>query len=174
MSKDASHPPPALALWFLEHFCPGNSNKEALTGDLLERFGEGRTAGWFWRQVLIAILVGVLREMQMHWLPICHAITGTVLLGYLGKMTSGHPAIVQLWMFSKRLKWPWSTILFDSSIAALFAWSVLPILVSLLLVSRAFDWTSIRRTFGISFLLIVAGNLITSVWVSGDLARAEQ
>lgn len=47
--------PPESAIWFLRHACPGDN--EALAGDLIERFREGQTRGWFWKQVLIAFAV---------------------------------------------------------------------------------------------------------------------
>lgn len=46
--------PPRLATILLEHFGP-ESNKEALAGDLLESFRQGRSSAWYWRQVLSAI-----------------------------------------------------------------------------------------------------------------------
>jgi hypothetical protein len=44
---------PRLATWLLRHARPVGDS-DALTGDLIERFREGQTRGWFWRQVLIA------------------------------------------------------------------------------------------------------------------------
>lgn len=46
--------PPAPATWLLRHFGP-QFNAEALAGDLLEEFREGRSRAWYWRQVLAAI-----------------------------------------------------------------------------------------------------------------------
>ena len=46
--------PPRLAVWLLEHFGP-ELNQEALAGDLNEAFQQGRSKGWYWRQVLGAI-----------------------------------------------------------------------------------------------------------------------
>jgi hypothetical protein len=57
--------PPATATWMLEHFTPGECN-EALAGDLLEEFQNGRTAGWYWSQVLLAIALGWFRETLAH------------------------------------------------------------------------------------------------------------
>jgi hypothetical protein len=57
--------PPATATWLLEHFSPGKRN-EALAGDLLEEFQNGRTAGWYWSQVLGAVALGWFRESLAH------------------------------------------------------------------------------------------------------------
>ena len=47
--------PPRLATWLLGHL---NGTNEALAGDLLEEYRHGRSAAWYWRQVMKAILVG--------------------------------------------------------------------------------------------------------------------
>ena len=49
--------PPALATWLLEHIRFSNTG-EALAGDLLEEFTRGRSAAWYWRQVLTTVVVG--------------------------------------------------------------------------------------------------------------------
>jgi hypothetical protein len=46
--RPRSSRPPALAAWLVEHAIPGGKN-EALAGDLLEGFGEGRSKAWYWR-----------------------------------------------------------------------------------------------------------------------------
>ncbi len=71
--------PPTLAVWLLRHLCP-KGNDDALTGDLFERFGERQSDGWFWRQVLIAILVGVSKELRVHWPQICWNSVALVLI----------------------------------------------------------------------------------------------
>jgi len=47
--------PPALANWMLDHLTPAG-HEDALAGDLLEEFRAGRSAAWYWRQVLGALL----------------------------------------------------------------------------------------------------------------------
>ena len=47
--------PPWMPLWLLEHLTPPE-REDALAGDLLEEFRNGRTNGWFWRQALGAWL----------------------------------------------------------------------------------------------------------------------
>ena len=51
-----SSKPPELASWLIEHLIPG-IRKDALVGDLLEEFSQGRSAAWYWYQALVAVLV---------------------------------------------------------------------------------------------------------------------
>jgi hypothetical protein len=46
---------PAISVWLLERL----GLDPALTGDLLEECARGRSVVWYWRQVWIAILVGI-------------------------------------------------------------------------------------------------------------------
>jgi len=59
-----SSKPPALATWLVEHMNPGGRN-EALAGDLLEQFSQGRSVTWYWRQVLVAIVAGFMKEWRI-------------------------------------------------------------------------------------------------------------
>ncbi len=45
--------PPPLATWMLENLTLGERD-EALHGDLMEEFQEGRSDSWYWRQVVVA------------------------------------------------------------------------------------------------------------------------
>jgi hypothetical protein len=47
--------PPKLALWLLKVWGSPYRN-EALAGDLIEQYQEGRSRAWYWRQVVAAIL----------------------------------------------------------------------------------------------------------------------
>jgi hypothetical protein len=59
-----SSKPPVLATWLVEHLIPGPRN-EALAGDLLEQFSQGRSVTWYWREVLVAILMRFLKEWRI-------------------------------------------------------------------------------------------------------------
>ena len=48
--------PPRVATWIFEHLRPAGCD-EALAGDLLEEFRSGRSAGWYWFQVIAALAV---------------------------------------------------------------------------------------------------------------------
>jgi hypothetical protein len=60
----ATHPP-RLATWVLEHFVSG-PRRESLVGDLLEQYPRRRSAVWYWRQVLAAIVGSVARDLSAH------------------------------------------------------------------------------------------------------------
>ena len=57
---------PRLASWLLRRFVAG-PHRESLFGDLDEQFMRGRSSLWYWRQVLSAILVGVVQELREEW-----------------------------------------------------------------------------------------------------------
>src|SRR5689334_12041445 len=80
--------PPTIARWVLNHFgC--SSNNSAVIGDLDERYRNGHSRAWYWRQVIIAIVVGILKEtwnnklhtfaaVAMGWsaLYVCYLVLG--------------------------------------------------------------------------------------------------
>lgn len=57
--------PPPLAAWLLRRFVSGYRS-EALCGDLLEEYQTGRTAGWYWREVIAALLICA--RSRVRWL----------------------------------------------------------------------------------------------------------
>jgi hypothetical protein len=146
--------PPRLAIWWLRHACPGSDN-DALTGDLIERFREGQTRRWFWRQVLIACAVGVLGEIRRHWPHFCYAIAGAVLPAILWKSVKSLPRELHWWT----LPWPFSQLVLDLSPWALLALTALPVLAAGLVISRTFRWVSLLRTALINLALITLGHL---------------
>ena len=54
--------PPPFASWLLRRLACDN---EALTGDLWEEYRRGRSGAWYWRQTLMAIMVGRSREILL-------------------------------------------------------------------------------------------------------------
>ena len=61
-----SSKPPAIATWLLQHLGDGVKN-EALTGDLLEELSQGRSAGWYWRQVVAALFASFWKRSRILW-----------------------------------------------------------------------------------------------------------
>ena len=147
--------PPRLAIWFLRRACSARHN-EALTGDLIERFREGQTRGWFWRQVFIAIAISVLREIGRHWPQLCYAIVGTALTWLFWDA----PALrrVPAWLHWNDLPWPWSQVALELSRQALLALGALSILAAGLVIERSFRWASLLRTGVLNLALITFGH----------------
>jgi hypothetical protein len=80
--------PPRLAEWLLTHAVPGPMI-DSLAGDLAEEFARRRSALWYWRQVVVAILMGHASEVRQHWVLTIRTIALTwtvnlaaVVLGY--------------------------------------------------------------------------------------------
>jgi hypothetical protein len=64
---------PAMAKWLLR--CFGCSpNNEAIVGDLDERYRQGRSYLWYWRQVFLTIVASFLEEIRHHKLLTLRAI----------------------------------------------------------------------------------------------------
>lgn len=146
--RDKKSDPPRSAIWFLRHACPG-SNNEALAGDLVERFREGRSRGWFWKQVLIAIAVGVFAATRRQWPQVCYAIAGTTTLLLFAHTIQGARHIVPSWV----LPWPFSMLVDDLTPDVLLALAALPALAVGLLLNGTFRRVSLLRTWEISILL---------------------
>ena len=49
--------PPKVGIWLLLLLYRSSGSQEALMGDLIERFREGQTRSWFYRQVFKAIII---------------------------------------------------------------------------------------------------------------------
>jgi hypothetical protein len=144
--------PPNFAVWLLRHICPGGDN-EALTGDLIERFHEGQTPAWFWRQVLVAFLVGVLGEIRLRWPHFSYALAGTAAPLVVSNSVRGAGFSMHWWV----LPWPWSQLILEFSPIAILASMVLPVLTAALMINGTFRWVSLFRTGLINLTLIMLG-----------------
>jgi hypothetical protein len=86
--------PPALATWLLEHAWFSTTDG-VIAGDLLEEFNRGRSAAWYWRQVLVAIVVGCASEVGHHRGLAARAILITWAANYSILML-GHEGAIEL------------------------------------------------------------------------------
>ena len=115
--------PPALATWMLDHLRSRGSN-EALSGDLLEAFRTGRSAGWYWYQVIAAIAIAWGRNVWHHRVTLFFAAVWSVF------SPAWLPLPVRFSLDSlvgdtSHIPWPWSficAIVFGAVIAMLFIW----------------------------------------------------
>src|SRR6202007_671645 len=104
---------------------------EALAGDLLEEFTQGRSTAWYWRQVFVAILAGLSKELIVLWVAVGFTIVWMCALYASGDWLihisrSRLFGIVFGW--GLRLAWPLSEIYAITFFAALAA---VPMLISL-------------------------------------------
>jgi hypothetical protein len=74
--------PPRVATWLAHRLVPG-PRRESLLGDLIEQYRQGRSGWWYWRQVVIAIVVGNARDLAVHKLLALRALTIGWALYYL-------------------------------------------------------------------------------------------
>ena len=131
-----SSKPPAVAEWLLEHLVL-RSNNEALAGDLLEEFRQGRSAGWYWRQVLIAIFTSCSAKLPILWVAAGFTIVWIGVLDassqWLLHISRGR-LFQTVFSWGLRLAWPLSEIYAITFFAALTA---VPLLISLTIYLRA-------------------------------------
>ncbi len=81
-------PPPILATRLLERLAPG-PHGDALAGDLIEQYREGRSTAWFWRQALLGIIVCLAKDRTLGGF----AVLGSLLVLLLMILSVGrHPA----------------------------------------------------------------------------------
>ena len=68
--------PPAPATWMLDNL-RSRGTDEALSGDLLEAFRAGRSAGWYWYQVIVAIAIAWAGRLALpRHIVFCRSMVG--------------------------------------------------------------------------------------------------
>ncbi len=73
--------PPRLATRLLHALC----HNEALVGDLVEEYRLGRSVTWYWRQAVIAIVVGGLVHVRRLVVPLVSFAVGFLIaLAFIG------------------------------------------------------------------------------------------
>ena len=70
--------PPSLPTKLLELLVPQQTS-EPLLGDLIEQYESGRSRRWYWRQVILALVISAGREARTRKLQAIRA----VIVGYL-------------------------------------------------------------------------------------------
>lgn len=101
--------PPRAAAWTLQHLA-GECN-DALAGDLLEEFRSGRSAAWYWRQAIAAVLIGWGKESLRHLSSFAFAAVWAVFAPlwvweWMIHVYYSPDLAGPIWSFP----WPWSTI----------------------------------------------------------------
>ena len=81
--------PPRVAVWCLTHLVRGERG-QAILGDLLERFEEGETRAWFWRQTLATLAYGFARGVRDHGPTFAAALIATTVLFFVMRIVNSY------------------------------------------------------------------------------------
>jgi hypothetical protein len=77
---------PAFPAWLVDHAACSLDN-DALLGDLAERFAEGRSEWWYWKQAIVSIIASLLAQIRRQPFTILRGVTAGWLiywpLGYV-------------------------------------------------------------------------------------------
>jgi hypothetical protein len=151
-----SSQPPSLATWLLEHVVARGQN-EALAGDLLEDYNRGRSAAWYWRQVLIAITVSFSKELRSRWTTIVFAV---VISGAVSWQQLWHSSPFQpLFVWGTTLPWP-ASLFFSITLLSAFETVVLLVALSAYLVAtRSFSLRGFLNGLLVALLVLSLGNI---------------
>jgi hypothetical protein len=128
--------PPTLAAWMLRNFMPGESN-EALAGDLHEEFCAGRSAAWYWRQVLSAMLIRGAHALRIRRTALLFAGLWSMLVPGWLFMVAGIERSLHLNEHLSSMTWPWSTV---CDLGLMLAASLLFLWAGILLYLFADSW----------------------------------
>lgn len=155
--------PPKLAVRMFSFFVPFHL-REALLGDLLEKFQEVQSPTWFWREVVAAILLSLRPRLS----AVIFAIAGTL--------------SEQLWFRSPWWKVVWQSSMFESLYgrvvqcpfplgvmygfglqAAISTINILLLLSLFWSFKRLWRWTNVRNSILLCFPLLTIGLLIDAL-----------
>jgi len=161
---DRQPSPPGLALWLLRHAYQGD-HKEALAGDLVERFCAGETRAWLWRQVFLACVVSALGSVRRRWPLFCYAIAGTVAVGFDYPFYSYLDPLRASLHWSD-LPWPLSQFVLELGIPALVSFLTLFVLAIGLMIAGSFRWSSLLRTWMANLILIAIDYFLADLFPS--------
>jgi hypothetical protein len=156
--------PPTLAIRLL-HFCVSFHRREALLGDLLEKFDQGRSSRWFWREVFIAILLSIGASLRPQPGEILFAVIGTILV-QLWRRTSWWRMIWESSTVQSLCGWgvgwpfPLSVICNLCCMGAIFTGQVLVLLAVFWSAKNAWRWATVRNAVITSFLILTVGQLM--------------
>jgi hypothetical protein len=163
---------PSAATWLLKSLTP-RGKSEALLGDLLEEFMRGRSAFWYWRQALAAIIVSFGQELRCRWMAIGFATlwTAVVLLSLRHIYTGSHirPLFNAVFGWTSRFPFPMSAVYVATfTLSVLVALQTMAGLIGLgiyLLTTRSFTLRKLLRTVSIVLVIVFIGNIFVAASV---------
>ncbi|HEX4023157.1 MAG TPA: hypothetical protein VHX52_00410 [Steroidobacteraceae bacterium] len=98
--------PPRAATWLLEHL--GNRyRRESLAGDLIEQYRAGRTAAWYWRQVVWSLAAAAGHALRTRRSRLLALRVGVCLL-LVVTLAREYPVMAMIFALDPSLYWLYS------------------------------------------------------------------
>jgi len=121
--------PPVVATWLLRHFTPG-PDTDTVVGDLFEHYQRGRSAAWYWREVLVAIATSAWLEVRQHPLRLLGAVAvGVVVAVSLDRTVTPlwYPLLVRYALHGRQARpedMPLVVFVMDAPFQVVLGWTV--------------------------------------------------
>jgi hypothetical protein len=159
--------PPRLATWLLEQFSPVLKNA-ALAGDLIEAFKQGRSSGWYRRQVMWAILIALPHFLRKQWVRLTYSVvcSGLISIAWFFMVPkgsrSGIPLVFALYAKGYGIQWPWSLV-YQMAFQTVFEGVIVAFaLGAYLAFSRILNPQNLLRALIGAVVVLASGNLATT------------
>jgi hypothetical protein len=145
-----------FAFFLLQRIYP-RPNREALAGDLLEKFSEGRSNRWLWRQVIVALGTVGSRQLRLILPEICvFAVAITVVCAFPWGL------VLPLEAMDKPNGTEWIATML--SVDALTVLLVSPLFAALLISRNAFTWAHSLQIGVLTLLLLSGADALVREW----------
>lgn len=177
MTEEDSLRPPRLATWLLEQFSPVLQNAP-LAGDLIEAFKQGRSSGWYWRQVFVAILLGVPNVVRKQFGCLAYAAccSGAIAAAYSSfwSLNVGHVASQLSVLYEKGygLQWPWSSLyftVFETAVPTAFQCATVAAALSVYLgLFHSLTPRNLVRALPVIIVVLASANAVCAFFAGGS------
>lgn len=152
----------------MEQFSPVLKNA-ALAGDLMEAFKQGRSSGWYWRQVFWAILIVLLNFLRKRWSYLVYAAlcSGLISITWLFMLSvessSALRAVFALYAKGYRIQWPWSLVYQIAFLTIFQAVIVASALIAYLACFRIVNPGKVVRALILIVVVLASGNVASTL-----------
>lgn len=144
--------PPRLATWLLQKLAP-EYRAESFAGDLLEEFRAGRGNGWYWRQVLTAVLLNGWRFVTTAGLTFLVALAAGRAVYWLGGFPMYYVRQLSA-QVHRDVSWWLGLDPFAYRVAGLAMVSMVWATVAILFAAQGYVMASVHRRFRKTVLLV--------------------
>lgn len=168
MTKPNSLDPPKLATRLMDQFSPILKNA-ALAGDLMEGFKQGRSSGWYWRQVFWAILIAMLNLFKKRWSYLAYAAlcSGLISISWIFMLSlapsSALRTVFALYAKGYGMHWPWSLVYQIAFLTIFQAAIVASVLIAYLVYFRIVNPGKVLRALILIVVVLASGNVASTL-----------